>query len=131
MLSTNNKMSTNLIAKNMKKFLHHRNAKLLYWKYMSSISQFINNLCGWIYYILYMFFYSETKITHFYLLSFAFIRFHLLYHSLSFAVVTRCCSLSFVATRCHSLHHALPLALIRCINPCHSLSLVVICCHSL
>ena len=48
---------------------------------------------------------SETQITIFYLLLFAFSRFHLLHQSLSF-VVTRC------TTHCHSLYH-------------HSLSLVV------
>ena len=60
------------------------------------------------------FFYSETKITHFYLFSFAFISFHLLYHSLSFAVVTRCYSLSFIVTRCHLLSIIAAIVVFRC-----------------
>ena len=73
----------------------------------------------------------KRKITLFYLLSFALIRF-----------ITRCPSLSLIAifvTRCHSLSLAAPLVeslvAIRCTIRCHSLSLVVIrcttCFHSL
>ena len=78
-------------------------------------------------------FHSETKITIFYLLSFAFICFHLLYHSLS-----------FVAILCHSLYHLLSLVVIRwhslsfvvarCTSRCRSLyhsSFVDTCCYSL
>ena len=72
-------------------------------------------------------FHYETKITFFYLI-FAFIRFHLLYHSLSF-IITR-----FI-TRCQSLYHSLPLAVTLVVTPCHSLyhslSVVVIRCYSL
>ena len=77
---------------------------------MSSISEFVNNLhfridCSCTLHIL---FHSESKITLFHLLSLVFIRFHLLYHSLSFVVI-RCYSLSFVVTRCHSLSLNVPL----------------------
>ena len=103
--------------------------KILHWKYMSSISQFINNLCCWIYccYTLDILFHSETKITLFYLLSFVLLRFHSLNYSLLFAViryhklyhllpfaVTRCCSLSFVVTCCITRCYSLPLIVTRC-----------------
>ena len=73
-------------------------------------------------------FYSETKITLFYLLSFAFIRFHLLHHSSSFVVILYHLlyhSLSLVVIRCHSLYLSLSLVVIRYTIRCHSL------CHSL
>ena len=89
-------------------------------------------------------FYSETKITLFYLLSFTFIRFHLLYHSLPFVVilyhslyhslslvviwshalsfaVTRCHSLSLVVIRCATRSHSLSLVVTRCTTRCHSM----------
>ena len=95
---------------------------------------------------------SETKISLFCLLLFAFICCTTRCHSLSFVitrcitrwclfhhpllfVVIRCQSLSFVVTRCYSLYHSLSLVVIRCTTCCHSLSLVVpllvIRCHSL
>ena len=82
--------------------------------------QFINNLCSWICcsYTLHILFHSETKITPFCLLLFAFIRFHFLYHSLSF-VVTRC------TTYCHSLYHSLLFVVTRCTTHRHLLSIDV------
>ena len=82
---------------------------------VSFASKFIGNLSIYKYSILLnilklyiaILFYSETKIILFYLFIFAFIRFHLLYHSLASVVIiatrctTRCHSLSFVASRCH------------------------------
>ena len=131
MLSTNNKMSTNLIAKNMKKFLHHRNAKL-YWKYMSSISQFINNLCGWIYYILYIFFLFWNQNHSLWL---ALIRFHSFSFVVPLVVIRRCHSLLLIVIRCHSLSlvaprvatcsHSLYQSLPFVVTRCHLLSLVV------
>ena len=79
-----------------------------------------------------------------------FIRFHSLYHSLSFVVAlfvirctTRCHSLyhslpfvvPLVVIRCHSLYRSLPLVVLLVVTRCHSLSFVVTrCttrCHSL
>ena len=40
-------------------------------------------------------------------------------------------SLSLVVIRCHSLYHSLSLVVIRCHSLYHSLSFVVTCCHSL
>ena len=116
--------------------------KILHWKYMPSISHFINNLCCWIYccYTLDILFHSETKITLFYLLSFVLLRFHLLNHSLLFAairyhklyhlfllVVICCHSLSLVITCRYLLWLVVPL-FVTC---CHSLSLAVARCHLL
>ena len=71
-----------------------------------------------------------------YSLSLVVIRYHLLYHSLSF-VDTRCHFLSlvlpFVVTR-HSLYHSLSFVVTRRTTRCPSsfiVPLVVICCHSL
>ena len=68
---------------------------------MSSISQFINNLYSLLYcsYTLHILFQSEPKVT----LLLALIRFHSLYHLLSFIVI-----------RYHSLDHSLSLVVIRC-----------------
>ena len=84
-----------------------------------SISQFINNLYCWIYssYTLHILFHCETKFTLFYLLSFAFIRFHSLHHSLPPVV-------PLVVIRCHLLYHSLLFIVI----PCHCCTT---CCHSL
>ena len=113
---------------------------------MSSISQFINNLYCWIYcsYTLHILFHSESKITLFYLLSFDFILFQLLYHSLWFVmtrfitrchllplVVTRCRSFSLAIICCHLLYDAWLLVAIRCTTGWHSFSLIVIRCLSL
>ena len=46
-------------------------------------------------------------------------------------VVTRYHSLSLILIRCHSLYYSLSLVAIRCTTRCHSLSLVVTRCHSL
>ena len=73
-------------------------------------------------------FHSETKIALFYLFLFAFIRFHLLYHSLSFVIthcINRCHSLSFVVTRCYLLYHSLSLFVILCITHWNPLSFVI------
>ena len=59
----------------------------------------------------------------------ALIRFHLLFHSLSF-IVTHCHLLSVVVIRCHSFSFIVilcttPLVVIRCTTRCYSLSLVL------
>ena len=110
-------------------------------------------------YTLNILFHSEAKITLFYLFLFAFIHFHLLYHSLSSVVicyhllnhclslvVTRyitccitrchslpiCCrSLTFVVIRCQSLSLVVPYVVTRCTTRCYSLAFVVIHSHSL
>ena len=116
----------------MKKYMNMKKHKILYWKYKSSISQFLNNLYSWTYcsYTLHILFHSEIKITLFYLHLFSFIHFHSLYHSFSFVVI-RCHLLSFAVTLCHSLS---PVAT-RCTSYFHSLSfvipLVIIRCYSL
>ena len=125
----------------MKKYMNMKKHKILYWKYKSSISQFLNNLYSWTYcsYTLHILFHSEIKITLFYLHLFSFIHFHSLYHSFSFVVirchllsfvVIRCHSLSFVVTCCHSLYQLFSLIVIRYTTRYHSLLLVVIRCHS-
>ena len=91
----------------------------------------MNNLYSWIYcsYTLHILFHSKTNTTLFYLLSLAFIRFYLLYHSLSFVVmryqlfsltVIRCHSLSLVvplvATCFHSLYHSVSFIATHCIT---------------
>ena len=140
----------------MKKYMNMKKHKILYWKYKSSISQFLNNLYSWTYcsYTLHILFHSEIKITLFYLHLFSFIHFHSLYHSFSFVFI-RCHSLSFVVicchslslfvirchllplvvpvvfTHCHSLHHSLSFAVTRCHSLSLVLPLVVTCCHSM
>ena len=102
--------------------------KILYWKYMSSISQFINDLYYWIYssYILRKklnkvlleteCFILKLKITLFYFPSFFFIRSTTLCHSLSLivSVVSLCHSLSLVVTSWHSLSGVVPVVVILC-----------------
>ena len=116
--------------------------QILYGKYTSSVSQFINILHSWIYCncTLNILLHFEPKITLFYLLSVS------RFYSFSFVVplVIICChSLSLVAslvvllvvicfpTCCHLLHHSLSFVVPRC----HSLPLVVLlvvtCCHSM
>ena len=112
--------------------------KILYWKYMSSISRFFNYLYCWIYSASYISHkklnqilqepdWSSVSIWNLKSLLFVFIRFitrcHLLSlivifcHSLSFAI-TLGHSFSFVATRCHSFYHSLslvaPFVVTRC-----------------
>ena len=109
--------------------------EIWYLKYMSSISQFINDLCCWIYssYILQK---KSSKILQepdwpsvslWNLQSLCFIR----SHSFSFVLTLpaiRCHSLSLVITCCHSLllvvtpRHSF---VTRFVTLCHSLSLVV------
>ena len=91
-------------------------------KYISSISQFINNLCSCTYcsYTFRILFHSEPKITLFYLLSFVSIRFHSFYHSLSFVII-----------RYHSFYHSLSLVVPLVVIRCHSVSFVLPRCHSL
>ena len=76
----------------------------------------------------------KHKITLFYLLSFAFLRFITRCHSLSLIVIF-CYLLLFVVIRCHLLYHSLSLVVTCCITPCHSLyhsmSFFVSRCHSL
>ena len=69
----------------------------------------------------------KHKITLFYLLSFAFIRFITRCHSLSLIVIF-CYSLSLVVICCHLLYHLLSLTVSRCHLLYHSLSFVVIRC---
>ena len=75
----------------------------------------------------YLFAFTHCIIVSFWnlkLLSFVFIRFHLLRHSSSFVVplVVICChSLSFIVPRCHLLYHSLPLVLLLVVTLCHSL----------
>ena len=72
----------------------------------------------------------KHKITLFYLLSFAFLRFITRCHSLS-PIIIFCYLLSF----CYLLYHSLSLVVTCCITRCHSLyhsmSFVVTRCHSM
>ena len=120
---------------------------------MSSVSRFIIYLYLWMYssYIAWEieWNYSGTRLAFclilkpvkslFFLL--VLIHFHLLYHSLSFAVtrwhllsITPCQSPSLIFIHCHSFSfvvtHCTTRCPIRCTTRCHSLSLIVICCHS-
>ena len=115
----------------------------IYWKYMSSISWFINYLYCWIYgsYILQIklnkilqepdCFLLKLKITLFYFLFFIFSRCTTHYHSLSLLrlVVIQCHLLSLVVIRCttccHSLYQSLLFVVTRCSTRYHLLSLVV------
>ena len=92
--------------------IHTRNIihEILYWQYMSSISQFINDLYCWIYssYILHK---KSSKI--------------LQEPDWPFVSLWNLKSLCFICS--HSFSFVVPLPAIRC----HSLSLVINCCHSL
>ena len=120
--------------------------RILYWKYMSSISRFINYLYCWMCssYILHKKFNKLVQEPDWPFVSswnlkslsilFSLICFYSFYHSLSFPVthcdslslvVVRCHALSLAAIRCHWLYHSLSFAVY------HSLSFAVIRCHSL
>ena len=105
--------------------------RILYWKYMSSISRFINYLYCWMCssYILHKKFNKLVQEPDWPFVSswnlkslsilFFLICFHSFYHSLSFPV-THCHFyhlLSFVVTRCHPLLFVVT----RCTTRCHSL----------
>ena len=114
--------------------------EMLYWKYVSSISRFINYLYCWIYnsYILHknwtrffrnqigLLFHFEIKICS-YSFSFVVTLPVISCHSLSLAI-TRCSSLSFVVIRYRPIYHSLSFVVTRCTTDCRSLSLVVIRC---
>ena len=127
----------------MKKYLHDRDTNF-YWKYVLSISRFINYLYCWIYEVIICcrkhwikFFRNQLELLfHFETLnhSFYFTCSHSFWfavplvfipcHSLSF-VITRYHSLPLVVICCHSLYYSLSLVVFRCT------SFVVTCCHLL
>ena len=107
---------------------------MLYWKYISSVSQFKNNLSGEYIVVMHCILFSFWNQNH--CLFLATIRFHLFSfvvllvvircRSLSLVVsitITHCHLLSLVVTRCYSLCYSLSLTVNRCTTRCHSLSL--------